>query len=248
MELIGEVANWLTDPANWSGRDGIPVRMLEHVLLSGVSLTVGLAIALPLGLAIGHTRRWTGAVVAITNIGRAVPSVGILGIAFTLTLPLVAALDLRNIGTPATVIALIALAIPPIVINAYAGIRDIDPDVVEAARGMGMSGRQVLWRVEVPLALPVILAGIRTASVQVIATATLGAILSSGGLGRYIVDGFAQQDEPQMVSGAILVMLLTLLSEGLFALAQRRAVSPGVRSDRASPTGGVTEPAPGFGL
>lgn len=247
MELIGEVVAWLTDPANWTGRDAIPARMEEHVLMSGFSLLVGLAIALPLGLAIGHTRRWTGAVIAITNIGRAVPSVGILGIAFILTLPLVAALDLRNIGTPATVIALIALAVPPIVINAYTGIRDVDPDVVEAARGMGMSGRQVLRRVELPLAMAVILAGVRTASVQVIATATLGAILSTGGLGRYIVDGFAQQDEPQMVSGALLVMLLVLISEGLFALAQRRAISPGIRTDPRSPTR-APEPAPGFGL
>jgi osmoprotectant transport system permease protein len=113
---------------------------------------------------------------------------------------------------------------------------------------MGMSGRQVLRRVEVPLALAVILAGVRTASVQVIATATLGAVLSSGGLGRYIVDGFAQRDEPQMVSGALLVMLLAMLSEGLFALAQRRAVSPGIRSDHLSPTDPIKEPAAGFGL
>ena len=155
--------------------------------------------------------------VAVTNIGRAVPSVGILGIAFTLTLPLVAALDLRNIGTPAAVIALIALAIPPILVNAYTGIRDVDADTVEAAREMGMHGRQILRRVELPLALPVILAGVRTASVQVIATATLGAILSTGGPGRYIVDGFARVDYPMMVSGALLVMLLTLTSEALFA-------------------------------
>jgi osmoprotectant transport system permease protein len=245
MEIIGEVVAWLTDPANWTGSDGIPARFSEHVVLSGVSLAVGLAIALPLGLTIGHTRRWAGAVVAITNIGRAVPSVGILGIAFVLTLPLVAALDLRNIGTPAALIALIALAIPPIVVNAYVGIRDADPDVVEAARGMGMSERQVLRRVEVPLGLVVILAGIRTASIQVIATATLGAILSTGGLGRYIVDGFAQRDYPQMVSGALLVMVLALSSEAVFAFLQRRAVSPGLRTDR---TDRLPEPAPGFGL
>jgi osmoprotectant transport system permease protein len=245
MELIGEVVAWLTDPAQWSGRDAIPVRMAEHVLMSGISLVIGLAIALPLGLAIGHTRRWTGAVVAVTNVGRAVPSIGILGIAYVVTLPLVAALDLRNIGTPATVIALIALAVPPIVVNAYIGIRDVDADTVEAARGMGMSGGQVLRRVEVPIALPVILAGVRTSAVQVIATATLGAILSTGGLGRYIVDGFAQLDEPQMVGGALLVMLLVLASETLFALAQRRVVSPGLRAGR--PQRGV-QPAPGFGL
>jgi osmoprotectant transport system permease protein len=245
MDLLGEVVTWLTDPAQWTGRDAIPVRVGEHVLMSGIAILVGLAVALPVGLAIGHTRRWTGAVVAITNVGRAVPSIGILGIAYTLTLPLVAALDLRNIGTPATVIALVALAIPPIVVNAYIGIRDVDADTVEAARGMGMSGRQVLRRVELPIALPVILAGVRTSSIQVIATATLGAILSTGGLGRYIVDGFAQLDEPQMVGGAILVMLLVLVSEALFSLAQRRAVSPGLRvgSQEATP-----QPAPGFGL
>jgi osmoprotectant transport system permease protein len=245
MEIAGGVVAWLTDPAHWTGPDGIPARFSEHVVLSGVSLAVGLAIALPLGLAIGHTRRWEGAVVAITNIGRAVPSVGILGIAFVLTLPLVAALNLRNIGTPAALIALIALAIPPIVVNAYVGIRDADPDVVEAARGMGMSERQVLRRVEVPLGLGVILAGVRTASIQVIATATLGAILSTGGLGRYIVDGFAQRDYPQMVSGALLVMVLVLSSEAIFAFLQRRAVSPGLQTDR---TDRFPEPAPGFGL
>jgi osmoprotectant transport system permease protein len=184
-------------------------------------------------------------VVAVTNVGRAVPSIGILGIAYTLTLPLVAALDLRNIGTPATVIALIVLAIPPIVVNTYIGIRDVEPDIVEAARGMGMSGRQVLRRVEVPIALPVILAGVRTSSIQVIATATLGAILSTGGLGRYIVDGFAQLDEPQMVGGALLVMLLVLVSEAGFAFAQRRAVSAGLRGNRPE---SAPQPAPGFGL
>jgi osmoprotectant transport system permease protein len=245
MDLIGEVFAWLTDPAQWTGRDAIPVRIGEHVLMSGISLLVGVAIALPLGLAIGHTRRWTGAVVAVTNVGRAVPSIGILGIAYTLTLPLVAALDLRNIGTPATVIALIVLAIPPIVVNTYIGIRDVEPDIVEAARGMGMSGRQVLRRVEVPIALPVILAGVRTSSIQVIATATLGAILSTGGLGRYIVDGFAQLDEPQMVGGALLVMLLVLVSEAGFAFAQRRAVSAGLRGNRPE---SAPQPAPGFGL
>jgi osmoprotectant transport system permease protein len=245
MEIAGGVVAWLTDPANWSGPDGIPTRFGEHVALSGISLAVGLAIALPLGLAIGHTRRWAGAVVAITNVGRAVPSVGILGIAFVLTLPLVAALDLRNIGTPAALIALIALAIPPIVVNAYVGVRDADPDVVEAARGMGMSERQVLGRVEIPLGQSVILAGVRTASIQVIATATLGAILSTGGLGRYIVDGFAQRDYPQMVSGALLVMVLVLASEAIFAVLQRRTMPPGLRTDL---TDRFPEPAPGFGL
>ncbi len=241
---ITDVVAWLADPANWTGRDAIPLRVGEHLALSGVSLSIGLAIALPLGLYIGHSGRWAGAVVAITNVGRAIPSVGILGIAYTLTLPLVAALDLRNIGTPAAIIALVALAVPPIVVNAYVGVREVDADTREAARGLGMTGRQLLRQVEIPLALPVILAGVRTASIQVIATATLGAIISTGGLGRFIVDGFAQVDYPQMVGGAVLVMALALISEAVFALAQRRATSPGLRRR----SGAGVEPAPGFGL
>jgi osmoprotectant transport system permease protein len=242
MEFLAEVAAWFTDPANWSGRDSIPVRMAEHVALSGVSLLAGLTLALPLGLFIGHTGRWAGAVVAITNVGRAVPSVGILGLALPLTLQLG-----WGIGVPPTLLALTALAIPPIVVNAHVGIRDVDPDTVEAARGMGMREREVLRRVELPLALPVILAGVRTASVQVIATATLGAILSTGGLGRFIVDGFARQDYPMMFGGALLVMSLALASEVAFAWAQRRAVSPGLRGAPAS-AALPENPAPGFGI
>jgi len=238
MELLAEVAAWLTDPAQWQGAGSIPVRVAEHLALSGVSLAIGLAVALPLGLVIGHTGRWADAVVAVTNIGRAVPSVGVLGMALPVTLALG-----WGLGVPPTLLALIVLAIPPIVVNAYVGIREVDPDAVEAARGLGMSEGQVLRRVEIPLASPVILAGVRTASVQVIATATLGAILSTGGLGRFIIDGFAQQDYPEMLGGALLVMVLALTSEGLFALAQRVVVSPGLASpERAS------VPAPGLGL
>jgi osmoprotectant transport system permease protein len=228
MDFLAEVAAWFTDPASWSGRDAIPARVGEHLALSAVSLLAGLAIALPLGLFIGHTRRWAGAVVAITNVGRAVPSVGILGLALPITLQLG-----WGIGVPPTLLALTVLAIPPIVLNAYVGIRDVEPELVEAARGMGMRESQVLRRVELPIALPVILAGVRTASIQVIATATLGAILSTGGLGRYIVDGLARQDYPRMFGGALLVMILALTSEVLFALAQRAAVSPGLRGASA---------------
>lgn len=244
MEFLGEVAAWFTDPASWSGRDAIPVRLAEHVAESAVSLLAGLAIALPLGLAVGHTGRWAGTVVAITNIGRAVPSVGVLGIAYVLTLPLVAASGLRGIGVPATLIALTLLAIPPIVLNAYVGVREVDADLVETARGMGMSERQVLRRVELPIALPVILAGVRTAALQVIATATLGAVISAGGLGQYIVVGFALQDFPRMFGGALLVAALALVSDGLFGLGQRASVSPGLRG---APTSMAQTPAAGFG-
>jgi len=230
MDFLTDVAAWFADPANWTGRDAIPVRVAEHVALSGASLATGMLIALPLGLAIGHTGRWAGLVVAITNIGRAVPSVGVLGIAYSLTLPLVVAAQLRGIGNLATLIALTALALPPIVVNAYVGIRGVEAETVEAARGMGMSEPQILRRVELPIALPVILAGVRTASLQVIATATLGAVISAGGLGQYIVVGFALRDVPRTFAGSLLVIGLILISEVLFALGQRAAVSPGLRA------------------
>jgi osmoprotectant transport system permease protein len=232
MDFLTEVAAWFADPANWTGRDAIPVRLGEHVLLSGTSLVAGVLIALPLGLAIGHTGRWSGLVVALTNVGRAVPSVGVLGIAYSLTLPLVVAADLRGIGNLPTLIALTALALPPIVLNAYVGIRGVEAEIVEAARGMGMSESQILRRVELPIALPVVVAGMRTASLQVIATATLGAVISAGGLGQYIVAGFALRDFPRTFAGSLLVIALIVVSEVLFMLAQRAVMSPGLRTAR----------------
>lgn len=234
MDFLTEVAGWFGDPAHWAGRDAIPVRLGEHVLLSGVSLLAGILIALPVGLAIGHTGRWAGLVVALANVGRAVPSVGVLGIAYSLTLPLIVAAGLRGIGNIPTLIALTALALPPIVLNAYVGIRGVEGDTVEAARGMGMSEPQILRRVELPIALPVIVAGMRTASLQVIATATLGAVISAGGLGQYIVVGFALRDLPRTFAGSLLVIALIGVSEVLFALAQRAAVSPGLRSGQTT--------------
>jgi osmoprotectant transport system permease protein len=240
MDFLSEVAAWFGDPANWTGRDAIPLRLGEHVLLSGVSLLAGTLIALPLGLAIGHTGRWAGLVVALTNMGRAVPSVGILGIAYSLSLPLIVAADLRGIGNVPTVIALTALAIPPIVLNAYVGIRGVEGDITEAARGMGMSESQILRRVELPIALPVVVAGVRTASLQVIATATLGAVISAGGLGQYIVTGFALRDFPRTFAGSLLVIGVILVSEALFALGQRVAHSPGLRTARAAESPAAT--------
>jgi osmoprotectant transport system permease protein len=242
MDFLTEVAAWFADPANWTGRDAIPVRLGEHILLSAVSLLAGTLIALPLGLAIGHTGRWAGLVVALTNVGRAVPSVGVLGIAFSLTLPFIAAADLRGIGNVPTVIALTALAIPPIVLNAYVGIRGVESDITEAARGMGMSESQILRRVELPIALPVVVAGVRTASLQVIATATLGAVISAGGLGQYIVTGFALSDFPRTFAGSLLVIGVILVSEALFALGQRVAHSPGLRTPRAAESPAATIP------
>lgn len=231
MDFIGVGIAWLTDPAQWSGAGGIPNRLWEHLLISGVPLIAALVVAVPVGLYIGHTGRGALLAVSLGNIGRALPSLGILGIVLPLTLPLTAGTDIP-LGLPPTLIALFALAIPPIVTNAYVGLREIDRDLVEAGRGMGMRESQLLAQVELPLAMPVILAGVRTSAVQVVATATLGAVLGIGGLGRYILDGISQNDDGQLVGGAVLVALLAILTELAFAALQRASVSRGLQPKR----------------
>lgn len=240
MDIVSQAIAWLSDPAHWQGSDGIPIRLVEHLQLCLAATALAIIIALPLGLAIGHTGRGAVLVVSIANLGRAIPSLALL----------VAFLPILGLGFRTTLVALILLAIPPIVTNAYVGIRGVDRDLVEAARGMGLRPRQVLWQVELPPALPVILAGIRTAAVQVVATATLGAIIAGGGLGRYIVDGFALRDIGRIVGGATLVALLAIATELFFAILERLLVSPGLRAERGTsrPTGAagpsVTSPIP----
>lgn len=236
IEFLGEVAAWFGDPATWSGRDGIPVRLLEHVWISGAALTASIAVGLPLGLLIGHTGRGAGSVVAIANIGRAVPSLGLMGLAFVLFLPLG-----LGIGPLPAIVALTALGIPPIVVNAYAGLREVDRDLVQAARGMGMREREVLRSVEIPIALPVILAGVRSSAVQIVATATLAAAIGGGTLGQLIVIGFALGDQVRIFGGALIVAALSLATEVAFAWLQRAATSPGLRGGRAI---APAEPAP----
>jgi osmoprotectant transport system permease protein len=230
MEFAGEVIGWFADPANWSGSDGLPSRLFEHLLLSGVPLAAALVLGLPLGMWTGHTRRAATAVINVTNVGRAIPSLAILIIAFQLTLPGLVASGLRREAPEvAAGIAMVALAIPPLVTNTFVGISDVDRELVEAGRGMGMRGVELLRLVELPLALPVMLAGIRTAAVQVVATATLGAVIGTGGLGRYIVDGIAQRRHEEVFAGALLVALLAVATELAFTWLQGRAVSPGLR-------------------
>jgi osmoprotectant transport system permease protein len=221
MGIIESVVAWFTDPANWTGTTGIPYRVFEHVWLSGLVVVIGVAIAVPLGLAIGHTRRGVVLTVSIANVGRAIPSYALLLIFFTVF----------GIGFATAFPALLALSIPPILTSTYVGITEVDPDTVEAGRGTGMTEWQLLRRVELPIALPVIIAGVRTAAVQVVATATLAALVGGGGLGRYIVDGFALQQDDQLVGGAILVAILALLTERGFTYLERAVVSPGLRLD-----------------
>ncbi len=226
MNLVSVTAAWLSDPANWTGPGAIPQRLVEHVELSFVSLAIALAIALPAGLFIGHTRRGAQLAANVANIGRAIPSLAVIGI----LIPITSAIDPQaGFKVYPTLIAMVILAIPPILVNAEAGIRGVDPELVESARAMGMREGQLLGLVEVPVALPVILTGARSASTQIVATMTLGAIFGGGGLGRFLVEGIAQNDDGKIFGGVVLVAALALVTEGLFALAGRAATSPGLR-------------------
>jgi osmoprotectant transport system permease protein len=228
MDFLGQVVSWFADPVNWSGRNGLPIRLWEHVSISAISLAIGLFLALPVGMYIGHTGRGAFLAISISNIGRAIPSLGLIGIALPITL----ALGVSS-GFWSTVIALTALAIPPIVTNTYIGLREVDADTIEAGRGMGMRELQLLGRVEVPLALPLILAGIRIAAVQVVATATLALVVGGGTLGTLIYIGIQARDLPQVFAGALVVATLAILTDVGFALLQRISVSPGVRRSAA---------------
>lgn len=239
MELFGDAIGWLSVAENWTDpRNGILLRLWEHISLSAVALALATVIALPLGLWIGHSGRGAAVVIAIANIGRAVPSVGWLGIVFPLTL---IALGRAGLGFIPSVIALTALGIPPIVLNTHAGMGQVEPDLVEAGRGMGMREVELVRRVEVPVALPVILAGIRVSAVQIVATATLAQIVGGGTLGEFIVQGIYVRAFERVIGAAILVALLAILTELLFSLLERRAVSPGLRGRSRPVRGGPLE-------
>lgn len=241
MDFLGQVLAWYTDPANWSGNNAIQLRLWQHLSLSVASLGAGLAIALPIGLYIGHTGRGARVAVALSNIGRAVPSLGWLGIAYPISTGL---FQRAGIGFLPAFIGLVALAIPPIVTNTYAGLRDVDPELREAARGMGMRELQLLVRVEVPVALTVILAGIRVSAVAVIATAPLAALVGGGTLGSYILQGLELSDEVRVFAAALMVAVLAVLTELAFAWLQRRAVSPGLVAPAEAGTTGAVAPIP----
>ena len=227
MELLEAAVRWLADPAHWTGTNGIPIRLVEHVTLAGLTIIVGAAVAVPPGLVIGHTGRGALLAVNLANLGRAIPSYALLLVLF----------PVFGLGFATAFPALLLLSLPPILTNTYIGIREVDRDTVDASRGMGMSAWQILVRVEAPMALPFIVAGIRTAAVQVVATATLAALVAGGGLGRYIVDGFALQDHGQLLAGGILVAGLAIATERLLAAVERLVTSPGLRI-ALSPRGG----------
>jgi osmoprotectant transport system permease protein len=219
MSLFQATWQWLTDPAHWQGIDGIPTRLVEQIHLSIESVAIGAVIALPIGIVLGHYGRFGNLAINISNVGRAVPSFAILVIAF----------QVFGLGDVPIVLALTALAVPPMVTNSYVALREVDPDVKDAARGMGYRELAQLLRVELPLAVPLIMAGVRTSAVQVVATATLAALIAGGGLGRYIVDGLARSDNPRTLAGALLVAALALATEVLLAGLQRALVPRGIR-------------------
>ena len=217
MSLLGDAFVWLNDPLNWQGTKGVPHLTYEHLYISFLAVFFAALVAVPTALVLGHTGHGGGATVAMTNLSRAIPTLALLTI-FAAT-PI-------GFGNRATIVALAVFAVPPLLINTYVGVRSVDPDVVEAARGMGLSPSAVLLRVETPLAVPLIAAGFRTATVQVVATAGLAALVGGGGLGVVINDGLGQQDRPQILAGGILVAALAVIVEGVLALVQRW-VTPG---------------------
>jgi osmoprotectant transport system permease protein len=210
---------WLTASQQWHGSSGIPDRLVQHLEYTGIALAIAAVIALPLGLAMGHARRGGFAVVSVANFGRALPTLGLLVLIFVLTS-----------GSPASwLVPLAALAIPPILVNAYEGVLGVDPELTDAARGMGMTEWQILRRVEAPVALPLILLGLRIAAIQVVATATIAAYIGLGGLGRYIIDGLASSEYNMVAGGAALVVLLALIVQGVFMLLRQVIVPRGLR-------------------
>jgi osmoprotectant transport system permease protein len=227
VKLITETVAWLADPRHWQGSGGIPVRLLEHIELSAVSLLIAALIAVPVGLWIGHTGRGATLAVNLANLGRALPSLAVIG----LIVPVTAALDPQlGFKVYPTVIGMVVLAAPPLLVNTYAGISGVDRELIEAARAMGLRERQILRQVEVPVAIPVIATGFRSAAVQIVATATLGAIFGGGGLGRYLVEGISQNNDGMIFGGVVLIAALALFTELVFSLAQRLLTSPGLRA------------------
>jgi osmoprotectant transport system permease protein len=238
-----QMVEFLADAANWQGEQGIPNRIVEHLMISFLAVGVAAAIALPLGFYIGHTGKLQLLGINLANIGRAIPSYAVMVMLLPVMLGLAPVLgyDPRlGLRFFPIFLAMVLLAIPPILVAAYAGLQEIDRDLTESSRGMGLTERQILTGVELPLALPVLVGGFRVALLQVIATATIGAYLAGGGLGRYIIDGIARRDDGMLFAGVLLVAGLAIGTDVLLSWLQRRLTPRGVRmateaeSERAS--------------
>ncbi|GAB6925232.1 ABC transporter permease [Rhodococcus sp. no. 34] len=243
--------SFLLDGSHWTGPDGIPTLLVQHLMYTFAALAVAAVIAIPLGLYIGHTGRGSVVVAGLANSLRALPTIGLL---ILLVLIIAPSFPNKLAYLIPSLIVLVLLAIPPILTNTYAGVRAVDQAAVDAARGMGFRSMRILTEVEIPCALPLMLSGIRSAVLQIVSTATVAAYISLGGLGRLLIDGKAQSDYGQMAAGAVLVSLIALVFDlGIGALTAR-VVSPGLtRRDRKKKTEkpaatsqrtAVPEPAP----
>jgi osmoprotectant transport system permease protein len=247
VNFLGEVFDFLTSSDQWHGDESIPRLLGQHVQLTVVSVLVAAIVALPIGILLGHVRTGGALAVNIANIGRALPAFALL----ILSVQWVGIGDPTGILTPVqsvpAFIAMFALAVPPMLANAYVGMANVDDEIRESARGMGMNARQMIWRVELPNAMPLVMAGVRTATVGVVATATLAALVDSGGFGRYIIDGIAVNDNAKVFAGGLLVALLAIALELVLALVQRWLTSPGLRRERrATMVEAITNRVPGI--
>jgi len=229
-----DAIGWLNDPLNWTNPGGILERLGQHMRISAAAVLLGCLVAWPLGLWLGHRGRGGDLVVVVSNVTLAIPTLSVLTLV---------SLSSIGFGERAIVIALVVFAIPPLLANAYTGLREVDPQVRDAARGMGLSGWQMLWRVELPLAVPYLAAGFRTAAVQVVATASLAALVAGGGLGQIIAEGFGLTlavGGRQVVAGGLLVAGLALLVEGTFAVVERLVTPRPLRRARGIRRAGAT--------
>jgi osmoprotectant transport system permease protein len=223
VNALHEMVVWLNDPLNWTNPDGILVRLREHLEISGLAVLFGALVAWPLGIWLGRRGSASGVIVVISNMTQAVPVIGLLTI-----LPL----TFVGFGKPAIIVALAVFAVPPLLATAYTGMRSIDPEVRESARGMGLAELQMLFRVELPLAVPYLASGLRVAAVQVVATASLASLVNGGGLGQIIAAGFGLGPGPgtgQVLAGAVLVAVLALIIEALMALMERKITPRALR-------------------
>jgi osmoprotectant transport system permease protein len=232
MNFFVDALAFIVDPANWAGSEGIGARLLQHLYITFLSVVIAAVIAIPLGLFIGHTGRGRSFVIGFTGAARALPSFGVL--TFFILIGLNAGYGL---SLPPVIAVLVILAIPPILAGAYAGVEAVDRVTVDASRAQGMTEWQILTRAEVPLAMPLLVGGLRSATLQVVATATIAAYYAQGGLGRYLIEGLRTQDYTRAVIGALLVASLALILDGLFAVVQRLVVPRGVSRGASRTTG-----------
>ncbi|QCB94082.1 ABC transporter permease [Cellulomonas shaoxiangyii] len=220
MDVLTEAVRWLNDPLNWTGRRGVLALTVDHLQVSAVAVLIALVVALPVGLWLGHRGRGATVGVVVANTTRALPTLALL--------MLLAASGF--FGNTATAVACAVFAVPPILANAVTGVAGVEPEVRDAARGIGMSAARVLWSVEIPNAVPLVAAGIRTGAVQVLATVPLAALVGGTSLGTVVVTGFGTQQYGQALAGGLLVAGLCLLVEALLALAQRAVTPAGLRA------------------